>query len=659
MPEMVGTVVLLTTASNIVLPGAPVLTVVVNLSAQLSWTTPAAGTYPIAKYIIYRNGIQWATSTSTSINDATVAAGQTYSYKVDAVDDHNNPGPFSNTVTVTIPNIALNITTTSPLPSGVVGVPYSVTLAAAGGSPPYTWSLTSGTLDTGLTLSAAGVISGTPVNVETDTITIKVTDTALVTNSKVFSLNVVAAASTFPLLGAMLYGQSGNGNYTDDAAKIARCQLIGVQGWPGWRDPKYNTDLTTAYAQWRAINPTATIIQYIMYEAYFPNNAYASNFTSDPPSGVWYEACRQIQAAKWFAYPDGLTKAGNPLPSNFGYVSPTNFYPEWNWTIYGVTYLGKTLVQWLSDFYKRVFKDGGSAQFSNGNNSLTQSANPYINGFMTDNQFWQYRIQTADYNCDGAVDTPYTNPTYQTQCRHGNKVMADYIRSIWPGVIIIGNCDVSNAVAQGVTNVAGTDWDQTYDGALNESTFGQGYSYETFGSFKNARQVYTTTMNMLRAAKLCVIMSDFILAKGYALQRYAYTFALLDNGYFFSNDPNNGGYSSKGMIMLDEYNFNLGVAIDPPQTVGKFSYESTYGSGIYVREFQYGFAICGARRSAGGTDAYTLNGDQTTPYATFTLPVNTQRLTGTQDPVTNNGAVIPANTPITMTPRNGLILKKI
>ena len=58
---------------------------------------------------------------------------------------------------------ALTITTTSPLPSGAPGISYSDTLAATGGTGPYTWSLASGSsLPAGLMLSPAGVISGTP-----------------------------------------------------------------------------------------------------------------------------------------------------------------------------------------------------------------------------------------------------------------------------------------------------------------------------------------------------------------------------------------------------------------------------------------------------------------------------------------------------------------
>jgi len=56
------------------------------------------------------------------------------------------------------------INTSSPLNWGEVGAPYSATLAASGGVPPYQWFVNSGSsLPAGLTLNTnTGVISGTP-----------------------------------------------------------------------------------------------------------------------------------------------------------------------------------------------------------------------------------------------------------------------------------------------------------------------------------------------------------------------------------------------------------------------------------------------------------------------------------------------------------------
>src|SRR5262249_60242172 len=45
------------------------------------------------------------------------------------------------------------------LPGGTIGTAYSQTITASGGTAPYTFAVTSGTLPAGLTLSTSGAIS--------------------------------------------------------------------------------------------------------------------------------------------------------------------------------------------------------------------------------------------------------------------------------------------------------------------------------------------------------------------------------------------------------------------------------------------------------------------------------------------------------------------
>lgn len=85
---------------------------------------------------------------------------------------------------------AVAITTTSPLTAAKIGVAYSKTLVATGGGP-YSWSLTVGTLPTGLNLNAAtGVISGTPTVGGSKTFTVKVVGAGGASATKQFTLNV-------------------------------------------------------------------------------------------------------------------------------------------------------------------------------------------------------------------------------------------------------------------------------------------------------------------------------------------------------------------------------------------------------------------------------------------------------------------------------------
>jgi hypothetical protein len=75
------------------------------------------------------------------------------------------------------PTTPFSITTTA-LPSATKAVAYSTQLVADGGIPGYTWGRSSGTIPSGITLTSAGVLSGTPTVAGSYTITFKCTDAA-------------------------------------------------------------------------------------------------------------------------------------------------------------------------------------------------------------------------------------------------------------------------------------------------------------------------------------------------------------------------------------------------------------------------------------------------------------------------------------------------
>ena len=82
----------------------------------------------------------------------------------------------------------VTVTTPSPLPGAVVGGAYSTALAATGGTGPYTWALATGSLPAGLSLSSAGVVSGTPTARGTFAFSVSVTDSASHSTTYPFSL---------------------------------------------------------------------------------------------------------------------------------------------------------------------------------------------------------------------------------------------------------------------------------------------------------------------------------------------------------------------------------------------------------------------------------------------------------------------------------------
>jgi hypothetical protein len=74
----------------------------------------------------------------------------------DDIHPQTNGIVFSLTVSA-VPTIASGL-----LPSGTLGVPYQTTLTVQGGSPPFSWQITAGSLPPGLILLSSGLLSGTP-----------------------------------------------------------------------------------------------------------------------------------------------------------------------------------------------------------------------------------------------------------------------------------------------------------------------------------------------------------------------------------------------------------------------------------------------------------------------------------------------------------------
>ena len=109
------------------------------------------------------------------------------------------------------PASALAVTTFSQLPSGAVTSPYLATLTAAGGAPPYTWSVAGGSqLPSGLTMGSNGQITGTlasSVGVGTYSFTVQATDSQNQTASELVSLPVgtITNSSNGPNCSSIYY----------------------------------------------------------------------------------------------------------------------------------------------------------------------------------------------------------------------------------------------------------------------------------------------------------------------------------------------------------------------------------------------------------------------------------------------------------------------
>ena len=125
-------------------------------------------------------------------------SGGTFSVTVTVADSATNPQQTASanfTITITVATLMVT-TTSSNLPTGTVNTAYPNTpLNASGGISPYTWAVTGGALPTGMMMSTAGVISGTPTVSGTFNFTVTVTDSATHTATATLSITVNPAGA--------------------------------------------------------------------------------------------------------------------------------------------------------------------------------------------------------------------------------------------------------------------------------------------------------------------------------------------------------------------------------------------------------------------------------------------------------------------------------
>jgi len=123
-----------------------------------------------------------ALTNSPGYSDATIsgvpAARGTYNFTVQVADT----GPPQQTATQPVSLTVFDYpeVTTQSLPLGLINKPYSATLQAIGGTPPYSWSVYAPLLPPGVTLdSSSGILSGTPTQSWDKFIVFTVTDSSV------------------------------------------------------------------------------------------------------------------------------------------------------------------------------------------------------------------------------------------------------------------------------------------------------------------------------------------------------------------------------------------------------------------------------------------------------------------------------------------------
>lgn len=228
-PYTVSAIYTLTTSAPTVSLSPTTLSSATVGTATSQSVTASGGASPYSYAVVsgaLPAGLSLNASTGTLAGTPTAAG--TFSFTVRATDANAYSGTRSYSLTVAAPTIALSPTT---LAGATVSTAYSQSVTAGGGTAPYTYTVTSGALPTGLSLSSAGTLSGTPTAGGSFSVTISATDsttgTGPFTGSRAYTLSVgsptlaIAPASTAGLTAVAGAGYSqtftasgGNSPYT-------------------------------------------------------------------------------------------------------------------------------------------------------------------------------------------------------------------------------------------------------------------------------------------------------------------------------------------------------------------------------------------------------------------------------------------------------------
>lgn len=136
------------------------------------------------------------------------------------VTDSSTPNPRTASADLSIttdPALPLSVATAS-LPDAAQDIGYSDVLAAAGGTAPYTWSVSSGSLPDGLSLDpASGAITGTPTGSGQSTFTVQVTDSSGAGATAMADLTLQVDAAPGLTITTAGLSQAAQGNFYSDS----------------------------------------------------------------------------------------------------------------------------------------------------------------------------------------------------------------------------------------------------------------------------------------------------------------------------------------------------------------------------------------------------------------------------------------------------------
>lgn len=250
-------------ATALSLTGGTLTTTTAN-TAFTPYTLAATGgtapyTYQVAAGSALPAGI---TLTAAGVIAGTPTVPGNYTFTINVLDSNGVITATSQTTSATFTlkvDVAPLVITTTSLPNAVPGSPYQQTLLVTGGIAPYTYSISSGALPSGLILSQVGVLSGRAATAGTYNFTLQVTDAEGTPQLASQPLTLVVASALTPgVNNAMLNGSYafvfhgvGNGALSSSAAasgNVFGSDMAGTLTFDGTSLVTGTLDLNSAYA---------------------------------------------------------------------------------------------------------------------------------------------------------------------------------------------------------------------------------------------------------------------------------------------------------------------------------------------------------------------------------------------------------------------------
>jgi len=166
-------------------------------TAPMNWTASKTQTWVTLSATGGTLAAGAGTTVTVSIGtgaNSLAASSTSYTDTVTFTNTTNDTGNATRPVSLTVNAAEAPTISTDSLPAGTVDTAYNQTLAATGGTTPYNWSVSSGTLPVGLSLSATGVLDGIPTTAASSSFTVRVAGANGASSTKDFSVTINAAA---------------------------------------------------------------------------------------------------------------------------------------------------------------------------------------------------------------------------------------------------------------------------------------------------------------------------------------------------------------------------------------------------------------------------------------------------------------------------------